>query len=105
MFFKIKKLYVRGFYEKIDLKELENKYKGGATILDVRSPQEYNEFHLNGSINIPLYEIPRQIEIKIPDKSSDIILYCQYGGRSKKAAEILKQKGYKNIYELLGRVR
>lgn len=69
-------------------------------LLDVRSKQEYSDGHLYGAINIPEYEISRQIEKIIPDKNSEIIIYCQVGNRSKKAYKILSKMQYKNIYVL-----
>ena len=69
-------------------------------LIDVRSRQEFLEGHLNGSINIPLYELEQCCERKLIDKNSIIITYCQCGARSKKAIEILKKHGYKNVYHL-----
>lgn len=71
-------------------------------LIDVRSPQEYKEGHLEQSINIPLYDIKGQINNVITNKETPIILYCQSGNRSKKAVEILKKEGYKNLYNISG---
>lgn len=71
-----------------------------AILIDVRSRQEFLEGHLNGSINIPLYELEQSCESKLQDKNSIIITYCQCGMRSKKAITILKKHGYKNLYHL-----
>ena len=57
-------------------------------LIDVRSRQEFLEGHLNGSINIPLYELEQCCERKLIDKNSIIITYCQCGARSKKAIVI-----------------
>ena len=69
------------------------KNDSNSILLDVRSPQEYKEGHLENSINIPLYDL---------DKEQTIIVYCQSGNRSRKAIEILKKKGYKNLYNIAG---
>lgn len=71
-------------------------------LLDVRSPQEYKEGNLENSINIPLYDIAKEIDKEISNKETTIIVYCQSGNRSKKAVEILCRKGYQNIYNILG---
>ena len=71
-------------------------------LIDVRSPQEYNERHLNGSINIPLYDLERKCEELNIDKERIIILYCQYGSRSKRALKILENNGYKHLYQIQG---
>jgi rhodanese-related sulfurtransferase len=73
-----------------------------AILLDVRSPQEYKEFHLESAINIPLYNIESKVEKFFPNKEKIIILYCQTGSRSKKALIMLKKIGYLNVYNLAG---
>ena len=69
-------------------------------LLDVRSPQEFKEGHLNGAINIPLYELESCCTCKLKEKDVIIIVYCQSGIRSKKAIKILNKNGFKNIYHL-----
>lgn len=71
-------------------------------LLDIRSNQEYNEYHLDGAINIPLYELRTRINKIVEDKSQIIIVYCQSGGRSRKAINILIKCGYTNLYEIDG---
>jgi len=71
-------------------------------LIDVRSPQEYKEGHLDKSINIPLYDIKEQIKNKVPAKETTLIIYCQSGNRSRKAVEILKKEGYDNLYNIVG---
>lgn len=72
------------------------------TIIDVRSRREFREGHINRAINIPLADIKKNIEKQIPNKQTKILLYCQYGTRSKKAAYILENLGYTQIYNLRG---
>lgn len=71
-------------------------------IIDVRSPQEYREYHLRYAINIPVYEIKQKIEKIISQKSTKILVYCKSGERSKKTVQILKNKGYNNVYNIEG---
>lgn len=85
----------------IEAKELLKDTPNGV-LLDVRSFQEYNEYHLNGAVCIPYYELENKISRIIEDKGQLIIVYCQSGGRSKKALSILKKKGYINLYSLDG---
>lgn len=73
-----------------------------AFLIDVRSPQEYKETHLDGSINIPVYDIEEKCKEIIPDKESVIIVYCQSGGRSSKAVKILEKQGYNKLYNIDG---
>ena len=68
-------------------------------LLDVRSKQEYNEGHLNGSINIPVYDLYRCAR-NILSYESIIIVYCTAGTRSIQAIQILSRMGYKNLYNI-----
>lgn len=85
----------------VEAKELLKENSTGI-LLDVRSIQEYNEYHLNGAICIPYYELESRISNIIDNKSQLIIVYCQSGGRSRKAVGILKKMGYSNLYEING---
>ena len=84
--------------------EIKSFMSKGAILIDVRSPQEYNEGHLDNSILLPEYEILKKIEDIIPNKNTKIILYCSSGTRSKKAQEELEKIGYKNVYNVLNGV-
>lgn len=86
----------------ITIEELKNKVLKGAILIDVRSNQEYREGHIQGAANIPDYEITNRIEREIPKKNQLIVLYCQYGGRSKNAMILMKKMGYTNVYNLYG---
>ena len=83
----------------IDINQLNQMKQIGAIIIDIRSPQEYNEGHIDEAIVIPDYEI-RKINRIIQDKNQLIIVYCGNGIRSKKAQRYLKQMGYNNVYNL-----
>ncbi len=64
----------------------------GAVVIDVRTPSEFSEGHVKGSINIPLNVIQaRFFEIKEMKKS--VIAVCLSGGRSCQATSFLKQQG------------
>ena len=87
----------------ITIKELKNIIANlDCILLDVRSPQEFKEGHLNGAINIPLCELEARVNYKLNNKSKIIIVYCQSGIRSKKALKILYKNGFKNLYNLKG---
>ena len=86
----------------ITAEELKNKASQGAILVDVRSNQEYREGHLQGAINIPDFEIANRIQKEIPKKNQLIVVYCQYGGRSKDASMMMKKMGYTNVYNLYG---
>ena len=71
-------------------------------LLDVRSPQEFKENNLKGSINIPFYDISKKIKNVIPIQETPIIVYCQTGSRSKKVINTLIKLGYNNLYNITG---
>ena len=69
-------------------------------IIDVRSSQEFEEGHLDGAINISVYNIENEVEKIIKNKEDIIIVYCSSGTRSKNAKNILEKLGYTNVYNL-----
>ncbi len=71
-------------------------------IIDIRGRREYNEGHLDGSINIPLFDLKHDISKYVKHKDRLILVYCKSGIRSKKAAVILEKMGYTNVYNLKG---
>ncbi len=69
-------------------------------LLDVREPNEFEFAHIDGSVLIPLNQIPQRLrEIDI---DQDIVLICHHGMRSMQAANFLAQVGYKMISNLVG---
>ena len=89
------------FYD-INLDELKLKQNQGAVIVDVRSSQEYLEGHLAGAINIPYYEINRNVYNIIKNRNKEIVVYCQEGVRSKQAFKILRKLKYEKVFNLYG---
>ena len=80
--------------------DLDSYIKQGATIIDVRSPQEYREGHIDGAISIPDYQIKKEIEKQLPNKDKLIVVYCTTGHRSQKSQQILEDIGYTNVYNV-----
>lgn len=83
----------------VELKEII-RYNSDVEIVDIRSPQEFDEKRLKGAISIPLYDLKKKAESILKDKNKLIILYCGCGIRSKKAYRILQDLGYTNLYSL-----
>ena len=97
----IKRNLNRNIEEKnIDYKRLIKFQKEEANIVDVRSPQEYNEGHIDGAISIPEYELKSDAKKQMSNKEDIIVVYCSTGHRSKRAKETLEKLGYKNVYNL-----
>jgi len=63
-----------------------------ATIVDVRSPEEFMGGHVAGSINIPLQEVPNRVD-EIKSMQAPLILCCASGNRSGQAQRYLAQLG------------
>ena len=85
-------------YENIDTNRALEIIEDGATIIDVRTVEEYNTGHIVNAINIPLDEITT---IDIP-KDNTLIIYCASGIRSTKAINELINLGYTSLYNLDG---
>ncbi|MBQ6797559.1 MAG: rhodanese-like domain-containing protein [Clostridia bacterium] len=75
---------------------------GDCIILDVRTPEEYNEGHIPGAVLIPDYDIKTKAEQILTDKNALILVYCRSGRRSKNAARELAALGYTNVKEFGG---
>lgn len=71
-------------------------------LLDVRTPEEYEEGHIEGAINIPLKSLSYDVENEIEDKETVIYLYCRSGVRVITAGQILQDLGYENVYNMGG---
>lgn len=101
---KIKRIFYRSIENKeISYKNLKELMKNKTVyLIDVRSNQEYEEGHLDGAINISLYNIEKQIGNYVKNKTDIIILYCSSGGRSREAKRILENSGYEEVYNLKG---
>jgi phage shock protein E len=91
-------------YTKITGKEAKEMMDDDSTItvLDVRTVDEYNTGHIEGSINIPDNEITEKADEILSDKSATILVYCRSGRRSALAAANLVELGYSNIYDFGG---
>ena len=72
-------------------------------IIDVRTPQEFQVIRIPGSENIDFYDPQNFIKKITPlDKESHYFLYCKSGVRSYNSCLIMKDLGFKNVYNLIG---
>ena len=81
------------FGEKVNLRDV---ISSGATILDVRTKEEFQSGHLKNSINIPIDKLPQNI--KKLDKNRTVITCCASGARSSSARRLLKANGFEHVY-------
>lgn len=71
-------------------------------LIDVREDNEWEAGHAAGSEHLGKGIIERDIEEKVPDKSTELILYCGGGYRSALVADVLQQMGYTNVFSMAG---
>ncbi len=71
-------------------------------LVDVRTPQEYEESHVPGSILLPLDQLEELAPERLPDTDAVIYLICRSGNRSAQAARLLEEMGYTRLYDLGG---
>lgn len=74
-------------------------------LIDVRTVDEFKEGHLPGAVNICVTDDNFEKQLIHLDKNKPVYLYCRSGKRSARAAEILKQKGFKEIYDVKGGIQ
>lgn len=67
-------------------------------LLDVRTPQEYSQARLSGSVLIPIGEFERRVN-EVP-KNRPVLVYCAVGSRSKPVASYLSKHGNKEVYNM-----
>ena len=70
------------------------------TLLDVRTPGEYERGHIINSINVPVDDLEIKIAEVVPDKNTTLYVYCLSGSRSNVAVNILSQLGYNNAFSM-----
>jgi rhodanese-related sulfurtransferase len=71
-------------------------------LVDVRTPEEYNDGYIANSQNIDFKSPTFDQDIEKLDKNKPVILYCHSGGRSAKCAQKMKDAGFVKIYDLDG---
>jgi phage shock protein E len=100
----INNVSIQGGYYEMNQNEANRNMKEDKSIVlvDVRTPQEYAELHIPGSILIPLDTVRKEAEKKLMDKKAIIYLYCRSGNRSASAAKTLVELGYSKVYNIGG---
>jgi rhodanese-related sulfurtransferase len=87
--------------------EVKAKIDGGEKFLlvDVREETEYAKDHLPGAIHLGKGIIERDVEERVPDPKTPLVLYCGGGYRSALAADNLQKMGYTNVLSMDGGIR
>ncbi len=86
--------------KEISVEETLEKIKNGATLIDVREDNEFEDAHAKSAIHIGRGVIERDIVHQFPDKNTELILYCGGGYRSALAADNLQKMGYTNVFSM-----
>jgi rhodanese-related sulfurtransferase len=74
-------------------------------ILDVRSPEEYMAGHIPGAANVPHTQLAFRLNELGVDKSDEVVVYCQAGGRAGRAKRVLMRAGYRKVRDLRGHMQ
>lgn len=92
-----------GRMEPIYWRELRDADLSKISLIDVRTPGEFAEGHIQGAVNIPLDDLRESLDRIPADKP--IVLYCGVGLRGYLASNILRQRGYSDVRNLIGGIK
>ena len=97
----------RSRVKETNVEEVKSKIDRGEKFLlvDVREESEFAKDHLPGAIHLGKGVIERDIESRVPDLNTQMVLYCGGGFRSAMAADNLQKMGYTNVFSMDGGVR
>lgn len=68
----------------------------GAVLLDVRTVAEYTQEHLTDAVNIPVEDLEERMQDEL-ERDVAVVVYCETGTRSERAAEILRRAGFQVV--------
>lgn len=89
----------------LDPDEFESKIQHGATLIDVRTVEEYAGGHISGSLNMDINDPGFKDNVLRLNRSKEYVLYCASGVRSGKAADIMRQSGFAAVFTLAGGIK
>ena len=72
----------------------------GAVFLDVRTPEEFNEGHIEGAVLINFFDADFKQQVATLDKDKPVYIYCRSGNRSQQAGMILTEMGFQEVYDI-----
>src|SRR5437764_1266381 len=94
---------VKSQIEEVDPSEVKELVDEGVAIVDVRETDEFAAGHLPGAKHVPRSYLESRIEGVVPDRSTQVILYCQSGNRSAWATRTLVEElGYEHVRSMTG---
>ena len=86
----------------VDPSGAETMIAEGAAVLDVREPDEFEAGALDGAVHIPRGHLESQVESRLTDKDTSLVVYCAGGVRSAFAARTLRELGYTDVVSMVG---
>jgi rhodanese-related sulfurtransferase len=89
-----------GLPSAITVDEAYAKYEAGTYLLDVRTPEEWDEYHIPGTTLIPLDELPQRVS-EVP-QGEEVVVVCRSGNRSQEGRDILKDAGFTQVTSMDG---
>ena len=78
------------------------RYDDNFVIMDVRTPEEYADGHIEKAINLDYYSETFEDELNQLDKDNIYLIYCRTGGRSGLALDIMAELSFREVYNMLG---
>lgn len=91
-------------FEDLQVEDFMKRYQSEnqALLLDVRTPEETAEGKIEGAKEIDFYSSNFEAQIQSLDRQTPTYIYCRSGGRSAKAASLMKELGFEKVYNLDG---
>ena len=83
-----------------DMVQLMNREK--ATVIDVCEPEEFAKGHVIGAKNLPLGQLEDKLAQVVKNKTAPVVMVCQVGARSARAAATARKLGFENVKSLAG---
>jgi rhodanese-related sulfurtransferase len=74
----------------------------GLVVLDIRTPEEFNEARLADAVNVDFYDADFADQLDALDKNDPYVMYCRSGNRSSEAIKTMKDLGFVEVYEIDG---
>ena len=94
--------HAKALVKEIDIEQYQKMPREGHLLVDVREDREWAEGHAAGAVHMSKGIIERDIETRVPDTATTMVLYCGGGYRSALVADALERMGYHNVISLDG---
>ena len=94
---------IKSRIDEVDPSVVREQVTNGATVIDVREPEEWAAGHIPGAVHVPKSYLESRVEGAVPDRSGHVILYCASGNRSAWATRtMVEDLGYENVESMTG---